>query len=81
MKLSWLSTEAQEGLLQWAEFEHNDELLFDSIGSAPEEWAWICFQLRAAVDKPEWFPKGKWATIQVIEQFLLDEAAVYRRTT
>jgi hypothetical protein len=34
-------------------------------------WAWITFLLRAAPDRADWFPKGKWATIQVIEDQLL----------
>lgn len=79
MKIDWLSTQAQDGLLKWAAWQHNDELLFDSIGSSPEHWAWICFELKAAQDKPGWFPKGKWATIQVIEAFLTDEAMADRR--
>jgi hypoxanthine phosphoribosyltransferase len=49
-------------------------MLFDGIGSLETEWAWIVFQLRVAEDRPEWFPKGKSATIQIIEKWLYDEA-------
>jgi hypothetical protein len=73
MRLEWLSGEAQKGLIEWAKFQH-DELLFEGIGSLPSEWAWVAFQLRAAQDLPEWFPKGKWATIKVIETNLMKEA-------
>lgn len=79
MTLKRLSAAAQEGLRKWAEFQHGDEMLFDGIGSLPAEWAWVCFQLRVADDKPEWFPKGKSATIQVIEAFLYEEAKAGRR--
>ncbi len=40
----------------------------------PESWAWLWFQLRAAEDRPEWFPSGKWATLQHLGM-LLDECA------
>jgi hypothetical protein len=67
--------------MEWAEYQHDDRMLFDSIGSQPEQWAWIFFELRAATDKPEWFPKGKWATIQHIEQHLDDQANRERKMT
>ena len=74
MKLEVLSQETQTGLRLWAKAVHDDELLFDAIASVPEQWAWVFLQLRESEDRPEWFPKGKWATIQVIEQQLADEA-------
>jgi hypothetical protein len=74
MKLSKLSAEAGIGLVSWAKYEYGDELFFDGIGSLPTEWAWVLIQLKVADDWPEWFPKGKWATLQVIETFLMDEA-------
>ena len=80
MKIDKLSPEARDGLLGWAIFQHADELLFDSIGSLPTEWAWVLIQLKVADDKPEWFPRGKWATLQAIEQFLLEEARAEKRT-
>ena len=79
MKIDKLSAIAQEGLRKWATFQHDDALLFDAIASLPQEWAWICFQLGAAEDNPEWFPKGKWATIQFIQQVLVEEAVAERR--
>jgi hypothetical protein len=79
MRLSKLSALAQSGLMLWAAYEHGDEMLFDGIGSSPTEWAWIVFQLRQADDNPDWFPKGKSATIQVIEMALYEEARAQRR--
>ena len=34
---------------------------------SPERMAWLVLLLRTREDKPEWFPRGKWATIQHIE--------------
>ena len=68
MKIEKLSQETQDGMIRWAREVHDDELLFDDNASAPEFWAWTWFQLREAEDRPEWFPKGKWATLQVIEE-------------
>jgi len=79
MRFDQLSARTQAGLRQWAIWQHDDELLFDAIASLPESWAWLCFQLRVAEDRPEWFPKGKSATIQVIEQRLYAEAERERR--
>lgn len=33
----------------------------------PERMAWIVLLLRKLEDRAEWFPRGKWATIQEIE--------------
>ena len=30
--------------------------------------AWLVLLLKKCEDRPEWFPRGKWATIQHIEQ-------------
>lgn len=74
MKFDLLSAVAQEGLRRWALWQHGDEMLFDDIDGLSMQWAWICFQLRVADDWPEWFPKGKSATIQIIEGWLYAEA-------
>jgi hypothetical protein len=74
MRIEMLSREAQHGLSLWANHAHRDELLFDDNASAPEFWSWICYQLQASQDRPEWFPKGKSATIQAIQSRLLEEA-------
>lgn len=79
MKIEQLSTAAQDGLRQWGEFQFADDMLFDDNASSSEFWAWICFQLRVADDRPQWFPKGKWATIQVIEEILYEQAKAERR--
>jgi len=74
VKIEMLSREAQDGLRLWAKHAHQDDLLFDANASAPEFWGWICYQLWASQDRPEWFPKGKSATIQAIQSRLLEEA-------
>ena len=79
MKLEDLLPRTQDGLFKWAQFEHGDDMFFDGIGSIPEQWAWVWFQLRAAEDRPEWFPSGKWATLQAIEAFLDEEARAQRK--
>lgn len=30
----------------------------------PEGYAWLWFKMRVSEDKEEWFPGGKWATLQ-----------------
>lgn len=61
-----------QGLRQFLEdHDGHDERL--SNGS-PEMWAFLWFQLREAEDKPEWFPSGKWATLQRIEALLIEIA-------
>jgi hypothetical protein len=74
MKLEKLSISTQDGLRLWAKFQHDDEMFFDGIGSSPTEWAWVLIQLKVTEDRPEWFPRGKSATLQVIEKHLLDLA-------
>ena len=37
-----------------------------------EKWALLYFKLRKAKDRAEWFPSGKWATLQRLEQLLED---------
>jgi len=74
MKFSRLSEETQEGLRRWAKDQLWDESFWDGIDSSPADWAFAWFRLRVAEDRPRWFPRGKWATLQVIEDFLLAEA-------
>jgi len=38
----------------------------------PENWALLYFKLRKAKDEPQWFPSGKWATLQRLEQLIED---------
>ena len=42
----------------------------------PDRMAWVVWQLKEIEDKPEFFPCGKWATIQEIER-QLEKAAEY----
>jgi hypothetical protein len=72
VRIDYFSIEAQEGLRRWAENVLLDELALDGI--ATEHWAWILFLLKETVDDPDWFPKGKWATLQHLETKLLAEA-------
>jgi hypothetical protein len=74
MKLDYLSAEAQDGLRRWSKYLWEDEMAIEDYGMAPAAWAWVCFLLRESEDRPEWFPKGKFATIQVIEAALMREA-------
>ena len=39
----------------------------------PERMAWLVLLLKKCADRADWFPRGKWATIQHIER-QLDEA-------
>ena len=36
----------------------------------PERMAWVALQLEYVPDVQKWFPKGKWATIQSIQEQL-----------
>lgn len=74
MKLSLLSQQAQDGLQQFTKDVFDDDLMLNGIGGLPEHWAWLVYQLKEAEDRSEWFPKGKYATIQVIEEYLYHEA-------
>lgn len=73
MKLSDLSQAAQDGLCRFTREAIGDEMLLDGIWSLPEHWAWLLVHLKVAQDRAEWFPEGKWATIQVIEEQLINE--------
>ncbi len=74
MKIDHFSIATQEGLRLWAKEVLHDELALD--GTSSEHWAWVAFLLRGSHDRPEWFPKGKWATIQVLESKLMEEAVL-----
>lgn len=51
--------------------DHSD---FSGSIISSETAAWLYFLLRNEVDTEELFPKGKWATLQVLEA-MLDQAA------
>lgn len=44
----------------------------------PERMAWLVLLLKKCEDRPEWFPHGKWATIQNIEKQLDSAVAIWR---
>lgn len=71
MPLNRLSPPTRDGLQKWALDVHKDERLFDNIACP---WAWIWFQLRESEDRPDWFPGGKWWTLQRIEEVISQEA-------
>ena len=57
-----------------------DELVCGHVGRVNvdlQQMSWIARVLRVLEDREEWFPHGKWATIQNIER-QLDEAAAAR---
>lgn len=72
--LNILSPEAQRGIEKFCDERELGELFAGSKFDA-ERCSWLYFLLRAAADKPEWFPRGKWATLQRLEP-ILDSAAV-----
>ena len=74
MKIEQLSREAQECLRVWAIDTLADGMVFEANGSDPYFWSWLCFQLWSSADRPDWFPRGKSATIQYIQGYLLGEA-------
>jgi hypothetical protein len=74
MKLSDLSPATQDGLRLWSKWMWGDSMALDDINGIPAGWAWVWFLLREAEDRPEWFPKGKSATLQIIEGKLIEEA-------
>ncbi len=74
MKLNRFSQLTQDALRRWSMDMFNDELMLDDIFGLPEHWAWVWFLLRESEDRPEWFPHGKSATLQILEGFLITEA-------
>lgn len=46
-----------------------------------ERMAWLVLLLKSREDLPEWFPRGKWATIQHIEKQLDDAVNEWIRGT
>jgi len=44
--------------------------LYEAACTDPQNCAWLYFILRAAEDYSDYFPRGKWATLQRLEQVL-----------
>jgi hypothetical protein len=44
--------------------------LYEASCHDSQSCAWLFFCLRAVVDIQRWFPRGKWATLQALEQSL-----------
>jgi hypothetical protein len=74
MKLSQLSLEAQDGIRRFCTEVFRDPDALDELTDDADAWCKLWFVLRVAPDTPEWFPKGKSATLQFIEGVLLQEA-------
>lgn len=72
MTINHLLPVTRQGLRAFCEHFHGHASVLDS--GAAEQWAWLTFQLSQAPDKEEWFPSGKWATIQRIQDLLAMEA-------
>jgi hypothetical protein len=51
-----------------------DEWLEDRAWIEPRWFAWLVALLKEETDTPELFPKGKWATIQRMEELLSESA-------
>lgn len=71
--LDRLSIEAQRGIEKFCEEKELGEL-FSAARYDGQPCAWLYFLLRATPDTAEWFPRGKWATLQRLEP-ILDSAA------
>jgi hypothetical protein len=80
MNTGKLSISAQDGLRLLGKKWENDELLFECLNNDNEAWAWWWFRLREMEDREEWFPKGKWATLQRIEKILSEEAKEFSKS-
>lgn len=73
--LSNLSYVARSAIKEFCTVRGLSELYESSVYD-PKNCAWLLFLLRAAPDHTEWFPHGKWATLQRLEQ-IIDSAAEY----
>lgn len=69
ISLAEFSSNARAALKLWTENYHYCVPDLDDCFD-PYAWAGIAFLLRATPDLPEYFPKGKWATIQILETML-----------
>lgn len=71
--ISQLTISAQTGICDFCNENGLSELYNGSLYE-PSNCAWLLYYLKAAMDLPRWFPKGKWATIQRLESLIYDEA-------
>lgn len=74
MKMERFSPQTQDGLRLWCQEAHGVEPSWLNNLKSPDDWAWLYFLLKASEDRVEWFPRGKWATLQHLESILLEEA-------
>ncbi|HJX53946.1 MAG TPA: hypothetical protein VJ801_14365 [Polyangia bacterium] len=73
-----LSDLARQGIKTFCDHQFGSYDLSEVYTSAcndAEMCARLYFPLRSAEDKPEWFPCGKWATLQKLEKILDSEFA------
>lgn len=71
--LSELSIDARNGIRDFCSEFDLLELYEGSLHDAAL-CAWLLHLLAASMDIPRWFPKGKWATIQRLQQLCNDAA-------
>jgi hypothetical protein len=68
------SQETQAGLHRWAHDMWGADLALIGNNDSILAWGWLYFLLRESTDRPEWFPKGKWAIVQILERWLIEAA-------
>lgn len=73
--LSKLSYVARAAIKDYCSAHNLSELCEGSTHDA-QSCAWLYFLLRQAPDYAEWFPRGKWATLQVLEASIDEQAKV-----
>jgi len=65
-ELSWVARSAIQEFCK----HHDLEALYEGACHDAECCAWLFFILQSAPDKVDWFPRGKWATLQALEGHL-----------
>lgn len=65
-----LSPETRWALKNYSHVHDFTEWLDDRSYISTEKFAWLLAVLKREQDTPELFPKGKWATLQVMEPLL-----------
>jgi hypothetical protein len=71
--VSGLSPLAQDGVKRFCS-DHDLREVFESAKHGLEHAAYLWFLLRQAEDNIQYFPRGKWATLQTLEGLLDNDA-------
>ena len=69
-----LSELTRRALREYSSAHGYDEWLEERHWIQPHWFAWLVALLKEEKDTPELFPKGKWATIQRMEELLAESA-------